>query len=46
MKPGKKEGVFKIRFHFLLSNSDLMGKKLVSFITKVESVLPMTVIGE
>lgn len=37
---------FKIRFYFSLSNSDLIGNKWNKFFPKVESVLPMTLIGE
>ena len=39
------EDVFRIWFYFSLSYSDLIGKKLNRF-PWVESVLPMTVIGE
>ena len=51
-EPGKKGGVggrcvFKIWFCFSLSYSDLIGNKLISFFfPQVESVLPVTIIGE
>jgi len=48
VEPGKKGGVgggcFEIYFYFSLSYSDLSGDKLFS--PQVQSVLPVTVIGE
>jgi len=44
-KEGWEEGIFKIRFYFSLSYSDLIGDKLNQF-AQVETVFPMTVTGE
>lgn len=41
---GKGKGVFKIRFYFLLSYSDLMSNKFNQF-PQVKSVLPVLVTG-